>query len=75
MHVWICNSCHANIPEKEKPKTCPVCGGYRKGFDEGERKEEGPDDKKYTQIYEKVVKKLEEYEEGCEPTSIQCLID
>lgn len=75
MRIWICNACHANIPQEEQPKICPLCGGYRKGFDEMERKEQDPEDKKYTKLYEKIIEKLEEYDEGCEPESLQCLAD
>ena len=76
MHIWICNQCHAEMPDKDKPDICPICGGHKKGFDESEKKiEKKPDDEKYTKMYEEVIEKLESYEEGCEPSDMRCLID
>ena len=71
MLIWICNGCHAEIPQEKKPEKCPLCGQSIKGFDEGERKDPTDDDKKYSKLYEKTLKDLEEREEGCEPESLK----
>ena len=70
MLVWICNHCHAEIPQKDRPKECPLCR-HRRGFDEGEREEPSDEDKKYTKIYEDVVEELKKKDEGCEPESLK----
>ena len=66
MRIWICNHCHAEIPQEEKPTECPLCR-HARGFDEGERPEPSDEDKKYTKVYEGVIEELEKREEGCEP--------
>ena len=71
MIVWTCDQCHAEIPQEEKPVTCPLCGQHMKGFDEGERPEPSEEDKKYTKIYEETVEELEKREEGCEPQKLE----
>ncbi len=69
MKVWICNGCHAEIPQKEKPESCPVCKQHVFSFKEGERPDPDPEDEKYSKIYLETLKELEKYDEGCEPES------
>jgi rubrerythrin len=67
MKAFICNSCNAEIPG-EKPDICPLCGQHSRGFEETERKEkEDKEDKKSSVLYEKALKELKKYDEGCEP--------
>jgi len=75
MKIWICKACHAHIPQQDKPDTCPLCGQRNRGFDEGEREDPDPEDKKYSELYKEVLKELESYNEGCEPESLKYCCD
>jgi rubrerythrin len=75
MHIWICNGCHAEIAEKKEPKVCPLCGQGNRGFDEAEKKEPNDEDKKYSKIYQDIIKDLEKYNDGCEPEKTSCSFD
>ena len=75
MIVWTCNHCHAEIPQQEKPRECPLCGQGKKGFDEHEKPDPSPEDKKYTEVYEQTIKDLEKYDEGCEPSTLKYCCD
>jgi len=67
MIIWTCRSCHAEIKTEKEPERCPLCGQHHRGFDQGTRDDPNEEDQHYTQIYEEVIKVLEQETEGCEP--------
>ncbi len=71
MKVWICNGCRAEITEEHPPKACPLCGQNNRGFDEGEKDDQNPEDKKYSEKYEEVLEDLEKYNEGTDPEKLK----
>lgn len=71
MRIWVCNKCHAEIKENEKPRSCPLCGDSEKGFFEEERPDPSDEDKKYTKLVEEALGELESYDEGCDPESLK----
>lgn len=71
MDVWVCNGCHAEIPQKDKPEVCPLCGQHSRDFDPGKRKDLPAVDKESSKKYEEALKQLESYDEGCEPEKMK----
>ncbi|MFH1649763.1 MAG: hypothetical protein ABIA93_04395 [Candidatus Woesearchaeota archaeon] len=68
MKAWVCNYCHAKNVSEEKPKACQLCYRInRNNFYEIDIDEPSKLEKEYSKIYDDVLKKMEEYSEGCEP--------
>jgi len=77
MKIWLCNTCHAEIPAKgefeKEPTLCPICKTNRKGFYEEERedKNKDPEEKRTSEAIQKAQDELEKYDEGCEPKDMK----
>ena len=75
MELWICNSCHAQMAQKQKPNHCSLCGQASGGFEQGYKEDKPQKKDQKNDPYKKAVEKLKEYAEGCEPEKPESCCD
>lgn len=73
MDAWVCSKCRAQIPQKEEPKNCPLCGKANLGkFSKVDIP--APKRDAFSDTYDKVVDELGKYREDCTPETARSVM-